>query len=39
MKFFKKLIRIKTLFSWGQYEACVCEEGGLEEDLQKIYNI
>jgi len=24
---FKKKITIKTMFSWGQYEPYVCEEG------------
>jgi hypothetical protein len=36
---FKKRIRIKTLFSLGQYEPCVCEEGGSKEDLQEFYGI
>jgi hypothetical protein len=37
MRFFKKEIKIKTLFSWGQYEPCVCEERQLKEDLGEFY--
>jgi hypothetical protein len=39
LRFLRKGIRINTLFSWGQYEPCVCEEGGLKEDLQEFYGI
>jgi len=35
----KKGIRIKALFSWGQYEPSVCEEEQLKEDLQESNGI
>jgi len=39
MNFLRKGIGIKTLFSLGQYEPCVCEERGLKQDLQEFYGI
>jgi hypothetical protein len=38
MRFLRKGIKIKTLFSLDQYEPCVCE-GGLKEILQESYDI
>jgi hypothetical protein len=36
---FEEGIMIRALFSWGQFEPCVYEEGGLKKDLEEFYGI
>jgi len=39
MRFLRKWIRIKTSFSWGQYEPYVSEKEGLKDDSEEFYGI